>query len=67
MKFILDDYMRTTLLHMYHSHAFVPQKFCFCVLYESVEASLRELVCVVDIIGVQASSRASTISTLVLL
>lgn len=55
---------------MYHSHAFVPDVLFTnsCVLYESVKVSLKEklFVCVVDIISVQASSWALTISTLVL-
>lgn len=55
---------------MYHSHAFVPWTFClqtrvYCT--ESVKVSLKKLfVCVVNIISVRASSRALTISTLVL-
>lgn len=45
IKFILCEYTSTTLLHMYHSHAFVPWTFClqsrvYCT--ESVKVSLRK-------------------------
>lgn len=65
IKFILYEYRRTAVLHMYHRHALFPGRSVYKHVC-TVRNNNNKALYVVDTISVRASSRASTISTLVL-